>query len=207
MRTNATVSARRLVTPIILLHMCCHASATLKAQPVITRNGDDTIASITGLDIGGTTYDVTVKYATFNDVFGVGPATPPLYWLNAPGALVAAESIRDELNNQTAYYPGVSANEILVPYGPNDGVTFFDFRSIGSDNNNPWGPDPPSDFLFFRAVAPGPEVGIATFALNNAAAVPEPSSFIVCCGLAAGGGLYRRRRSRKSPSSSTPPTA
>ncbi len=86
----------------------------------VTKNEDGYIASIHGLDIGGTSYNVTFTYNTsFNDVFGAGepPAglTPSFYY---EGAEMAGEAMSVALNTQMILNEGRHGVFLYIPYQP-----------------------------------------------------------------------------------------
>lgn len=93
--------------------------ATPGMAGTLITDGSGLVVGIDGLDVNGTSYDVSFCDGSFNDVFGDlnTPHNQPEFWLDGTGAGQAASAIQTALGLTAETYVG--ADNFIVPFGIN----------------------------------------------------------------------------------------
>ena len=165
---------------------------------LINPGTDDRIASISGLDIAGTTYDVTFQHGvSFNALAGT-----PITFTTLPDANTAYDAIEDFVDGTNTAILITNRTELLaIPYAVSP--TRVDLRFGSSSSTSPYSfEDTPNDTDLDLTHVLNNTQAWATFSSTaTATAVPEPTTFALAGTLSLGAVIYRRRRKRLQPDS------
>ena len=190
----------RIISCIALFSIIASPYASSQTLNLINAGTDDRIQSVTGLDISGTTYDVT-----FHHGIAFASLTAPLEFTTQANAQTAYNAIEAYVNSTNTTHLtnfGEATGGIIVPFntdvdaifGSND--TFASPYSFGGS------------FLasdLDPANIESPETAYVTFSLASTTAVPEPTTFALAGTLSLGAVVLRRRRNQLSADSKTNP--
>jgi hypothetical protein len=191
----------RLAAPLLVLGLLASpvaASAAVILTADCTINAGTCATGITGLDVGGTLYDVTfVLPGSYNSVY----TTPPLFLGNQAGATAAAQAIFDLLS--TSEVDGIVSNanlidQFYVPYGLGNVVPGWVELVYGYRADSVWqsvidcGPCVGSNDVLSSLWLP---TDSRSWSVITPSAVPEPATLLLIgTGLAAAGVRRYRRR-------------
>lgn len=175
----------------------CVAGRWAEAQTLtlINPGTDDRIATITGLTISGTTYDITFHHGVS---FLTAPGLGGLTFTNNAAAVTAAAAIQTFIASTNTAYGGTFTSEYRVPYTEGNGMGGGQVNYAGASENSTGTPynfplavggnTPPSTVL-------GASQAWVSFT-QSSAVIPEPGSIALAglLGSFAGAGYWFRRR-------------
>ncbi|KAA5540641.1 PEP-CTERM sorting domain-containing protein [Roseiconus nitratireducens] len=182
---------------MLLLLLCPRSFTLAQSVTLIDPGNDNRISSIEGVSINGTHYDATFHHGVaFNDL-----PSPQITFSGAnafdfSNGYAAADAIATAVGSQSDV--AGPTTRVLIPTGNVLGL-LIPSVSIGPETNySQWSPADASATVLFSAAPVGPDVAWLTF--SEAAAVPEPSTFVATGMLFLVGVLYRRRSTRHARS-------
>ena len=193
-----------LRTLIIAAALALVLPQTAKAAPVLDVSPSGLLLGATGVDVGGTLFDVQFRGGTCIDRFsGCDNAADDFAFTTEADAVVAASALLDsvlldgplgDFDSNAALTNGCGAFcSIFVPFAT-DGIEFTAIVAFNDDDEANDEVRPPSSLPIDLNLGP---IDVATFAVftpSQAVNVPAPASLgLLVVGL-VGLGLARRRR-------------
>lgn len=199
---------RRIIVTALALLAATVSAAPAVASVSLQTNASGQLTGATGVDVGGTLYDVTFLGGSCNSLFN-GCSTSAFAFTDLASASVAAQALLDQVflgvyDDNPGLTFGCAGNgggncEVLIPYAP--GVTAIaqnipaELVNVDLGNDDYVGTD-----TFSPSFETAGSVTYARFTLS-AAAVPEPSTWaMMLVGFfGIGAALRRQRMSFSSP--------
>jgi hypothetical protein len=204
---RAALVIRRLTLSIFLLVVGLSLTATPATAATLLLDGSGILTGATGVDVGGTLYDVEFLEGTCVDLFSGCDAISDFTFQSqvdaqAASAALLAQVFLDGPDGDFDTHPeltfGCSSLSVclaMVPHtvSPTSVVAFaFENEAILADVGGVTFVVPPN-----LNIAPAADVTWARFSPSDAAPVPEPTSmFLLGTGLV---GLYARRWRQRKP--------
>ncbi len=185
----------RIITIVVALLVVLHYEMIASADIIYNAYGRPT--QISGLDVDGTLYDVSIDYnVSFMDIYGdpTSPSPVPAFWGESTGAQAAATAMANALNAEPSS-PALIETRIFTGYQYNDNMFGTYIKSYEAFT----GINPSLTAWDSRYTQPTPNGALVQYgwAQYTEASVPEPSSFVIFAGGSALGLLLMRRRYKR----------